>query len=399
MSIKKVFDKHCSHLKVDDAFYLRFFKYVNAIYTKDPDHVQFMGSTLLGVYRVQYTKPEINFLWDSLVEVDKSELEADLWDLSTVDKRWKVGGNATNHMLIYLLHLTLNSKLKEAHIEKLSLEILKLLMFKFMTSWLSEDFRYLANKDIATTAYNTINRTYLIKRVDSWGQFFIEKGMHMMEGTNQRKDMRGMIKSYNHDKTIVGVITGISSNLNDTRVSYNRVYHAIKDGGNILTTSSGFGKDSDGGKLLKDVIDNPIKYTNLITSKIILKEEFIDQKLLGILLNPTAIPEPIFLKVLEYLSDNFGQRKMDHVEEFVNTTMAFGMQTLNNANVSLDNLGGVNHTLRGAVTSRVKDDPVLEKFKSLGNDLVKVAVGKRSDLETIRNTTLYYLVLWSLLHA
>lgn len=397
MTIKGVMTRELGHIKMDKKFAKEFNKFVMGVFYKNKDHIEFMGSPLLGVYRVTFDRGDLNFFWDSILNADRVDVEQALWDLKSVNKEWKVGGNVTNHALMYLLYRAFNSDMPDKEIDRFALDVLMLIQFKFITTSLSEDFRYLANKDIAVAAYNNLSRRFLIKQVDSWGEFMRVRATTMLQGTNQRKDLRGIITAYNDDKAIVGVITGISSNLNDSRVEYNRAFYSVKESGTRLSRTSRFGVDREGELVLLDSTKSLIKYTQYVRDNITHKSTFINSELIEILMTGTALNPKIFKEVLEYLSDNYGKRKYEYLTDFISSLMTFGLHTLSRTDTELKDLGSVHNTLRGAVTSRLAVDADLESFKKLGRELVISAVGERGDIDTLRNNVLYYIIIWALM--
>ena len=399
--ISDVFDSHFKNLKVNDGFIKEINEYLNGIFTKNEDAVKFFGSVLIGVYPVYFDRGDRNYLWDIIVEADIDEIKGDLHSVPYINPSWLVGGDATNHLIIYLIHRViiannLSNRLQEATI----LNLLVLLQYKFITTFLHNDYPYVVNKELAMTVYNRLSKRFILRQVDSWKELFYTRARTMLDGTDNRKDMYTIIREYKDDKLIVNTITGISTNLRGMMNDYNAMFHAIKDEPNRISLDSRLGVNNEGEAVFKDNLTNPIKYHNYLESNINKEDTFINDDLVTTIASAGKSRYKPVRRTLVYLTQQYGQPRQDDLQEFVDNALQFGLTKIKENNKDMRNIREVFECLTGSFSSSRSMDPTLERLKQLGQNIIDRALGKKTHNNTMtltRTIVMTYIVIWVLL--
>lgn len=400
-TIADVFNHYFKHLKINDAFVKEVNDFLNGIYTKNENHVRFFGSVMVGVDKVYFDEGDFNYLWDILVEQDRDEVQGALHAVPYINPKWKVGGNATNHLILYLIHRVLIANgISERVREATCINLLVLIQFKFVTTMLQNDYPFPVNRELSMAVYNQLSKRFLLRQVDSWKEFFLLRANTMFEGTNQRKDLRGILEAYKDDKLITNSVTGISSNLRDIMNEYRTVFFAVKDQPDRISLDSRIGVNAEGEATFKDNLTNPIRYHNYLESNINKTETFLNDDLVTILTTAGKSRYKPVRKTLAYIAENYGQPRQQNIQDFVDNALQFGLSKLQENNKDLRNIRGVYECLAGSFSSSRSLDPTLEKLKQLGQQIIDRALGSKTHNNTMtltRTMVMCYIVIWVLI--
>lgn len=400
-NIAEVFNTYCGHVKINSAWVQEFEKYVKGIMVKNDAHIAFFGTILVGVHKVYFDKGDENYLWDVLIEVDRDEVKGALHSVPYIDPKWNVGGDVTNQLIGYLIHRVLVSDLPERVKDSTAINLLFILQFKFFTSLFYRDYRHGVDKELALTVYNKLSRRFILRQVDSWKELLYVQAKGMLYGLDKRKDMRSLLEAYNNDKVITDTITGISTNANSMMKEYNAVFHRVKDESDKITLETNLGTNAEGESTFKDNLRNPIRYQMFLESNINMDKSFISDELLTVITKANGSRYKPIRKTLAHISQNYGERRQDHIKEFVDHTLEFGLSKVTENQKDIRNVREVFDILVGSFSSGRSLDPTLEKLKSLGERIIKDALGGKTHNNTLtmtRTTLMTYVVIWTILN-
>lgn len=399
-TILEVYDKHCSHLKINDEWIREFDKYFKSILHKNESSVNFFGSILVGVHQVFFDKGDINYLWDILVEVDRDEVKQDLHNLDYINPKWNVGGDVTNHLISYLIRRVLISNLGVKVKESTAINLLFILQYKFLTSLLWRDYKYGVSSEVALTVYNKLSRRFILRQVDSWKELLYLQARAMLYGTDDRKDMRVIFEDkYSDNKLVTDNITGISSNLNSMMKEYNAVFHTVRDESDKIGLNTQLGTNSEGEVTFKDNIKNPIRYQMFLESYVTSIDTFMNDDLLTTLTKENNSRYKPIRKTLVNIAQNYGQRRQDHIKEFTDHVLEFGLNKLRENGKDVRNIREVYDILLGVFSSSRSLDPTLEQLKKLGEKIINDSLGGKTHGNTLTKTrtmVMVYIVIWTL---
>lgn len=395
-SIKEALSSEIS-IKVDVSLYKDFQKYVMGIYTRDDDHVKFLTGNLIGIHTPYFFKTDENYFWDSIMEVDKVDLSREFHHPETiVHKEWNIAGDLMNNAMAWLIHLILNSKdLNAKEKEAFAKEVLVLFQYKFLTSKIFRDYGLGANPATAAAAYDSLPRHFLIKKCDSWMEYFRYRADLMWEGEGKRKDMMGHLKSYDNDVDITNVVNGIANNMNTMIKAYNARFYALHEEGRGISSSSSITLDSEGVENAADVSGGMAKYMRLIDSRISIKNEFYSDDILGAILDITTARRSKVHQLLAETIDNYGRDK--DIDGFITNGCIFAFTQLFDEGIVVHDIAQVVNFLLGKLSARRSGNAEYDLFDKHGTRVLKAGIGNNKHGVTARNIVLIYTVVWALI--
>lgn len=398
--IKDVFDDQLKHLKINDRWIGEFDKYFKSIVVKNENTISFFGSVLVGVYPVYFDRGDVNYLWDILVEADRDEVRTELHNVPYIDPKWNVGADVTNHLISYLIHRVLISNLGVKVKEATAINLLFILQFKFLTSLFYRDYKHGVGRELALTVYNKLSRRFILRQVDSWKELINLQARAMLYGLDGRKDMQALLIPYNDNKLVTDNITGISSNLNSMMKEYNAVFHLVKDESDKIGLGSQLGVNVDGDMQFKDNLKNPIRYQMQLESTVNNTDTFLNKELLEALTKENNSRYKPINKTLLHISQNYGGRRQEHIKEFVDHTLEFGLSKIRDNDKDIRNVREVYDILLGTFSSSRSLDPTLERLKQLGEKVINDGLGGKTHSNTLtltRTMVMTYIVIWTIL--
>ena len=73
---------------------------------KNEHYIDFLGNNTTGTQasKIRFSQLDENMLFADVLEIDRDQLQYDLWDTKDIEKKNKVGSNATYLTLVYIIH-------------------------------------------------------------------------------------------------------------------------------------------------------------------------------------------------------------------------------------------------------------------------------------------------------
>ncbi len=396
--MKEVLSKEID-IKVDKRLMKEFRRYVLGIYTRDDDHVRFLANNVLGLHTPYFHTSDSNYLWDTILEVDKIELANEFhYPQTIVESSWEVAGNLMNNAMVWLIHLILVSKLNNRDQEAFVKEILILFQYKLLTSKIRRDWQHGANPATVAAAYDTLGGQFLIKQVDSWMEYFKLRADRMWngDGEGKHKDMVGILRSYEDDYAVKNVISGLANNLATMIRAYNRIFYALHESGTGITSSSSIVMDSDGVDTVADSLSGFARYMRTLDSRIGRRDEFINDELMTVIVNETSARIRKVKELLLYVSDHYGDRDYMFVEDYVRNGVIFAFTELSNEGVVIDDIRSVVKLLLGKMSSRRNGNETFDNFEKYSTKILKKSIGNNKHGLSAKNVAIVYMVVWTL---
>ena len=109
--ILEVFEEHLKHIVFDKTFFNNVMKFRLNWVHKSLEHMDFLGSNLLGVNKVVFSALDEEMFFLELLKVDYNDLKHDIHSLQDIDVNRKVSSNVMLLTLTYLMHGFTGSKL------------------------------------------------------------------------------------------------------------------------------------------------------------------------------------------------------------------------------------------------------------------------------------------------
>jgi len=399
--LKKAFANLFKDLTIDRNFIRDFDSWYQGILTRNDQHTSFFGSTLLGVYSIQFTTDDFNYFWDVLLQTDREDFREVLHSLTVLsndgqnmlDKKNKVITDETNVAFFYLMHRIETSRLRDAEKKSLIVRLLFILQFKFITSRHFNDWEHLANKERALATYNALSNQVKLKSYNSWYEYLNARSMEMYVGGERRKDFLFYIKHFDDDRKILQLISGVSTNIGKMLNRWNKVFYTLKLNEQTISMSSALTETED-GLTLKD-LSGLAQYRLYLETNVSTKTTFVKLDLVETISKVARVSKRSFTEVLEYFSDNYGSD--EDVSKFVDNSLTYGLSRLADERRNLRDIDAAYKFLVNAFGSTRSTSETLERLKERGERAIKKSkafpVAKNNQI-TITAT---YIVIWTLL--
>lgn len=401
-NIRDVFDEVCVNFEINKKFVEELHRYRVAFANKNEDHIAFFGGNLLGTHVVRFTTTDSNHWFSYILNVDDIDLEERLHRLPSIDskrrgdgKLFVVSSDVFNLSCVWLCHAIFRAPgLSNEVKQEAMVDVLLVLQYKFITSLLFRYFRYPADVNVATAAYNELSMKYDIKRYGSWGALLRARAENALSLAGIH---RKTIERMDNDDKVAYVLTDIQSRIRDTIKNIFDVMSRIAKSGSNISSTSTIG-NIEGEDILKEKKNSFAEYTNYINQIIHDKQSFMKVDLMEAIkrMLPTMQPR-LFIQTLEWLSDNYVPSTIKEMQTYLNDVLVHSFEYLvesgSNLRGSID-LPELLIRLRGVYTSSRGEDPKLLYLRSTTEEYVTLATRNRNRniISAIRTGVLLYIV-------
>lgn len=368
-TIKAVFDHHCGNLRVDDALARRIITFDNQFVTKNPDHVNFFGSALLGVYPVRWTDVERNTWIDDIIDFDEIGLRVDLFKLQSIDPKNKVATDLVNLSFVYVLHrLNASDDIKPAMKETAMRSVIAIMHYKFLSSLMAYYFPYPADEALAKTTYNSLSLKFDIKRLGSWGALIRNRA----ETVTAKNSLHNTTFQFmRDDKSVQYMVTDIQTRIRDVVKSQTQEFYRIKEAdGKIINTSKILLTDE--GYTVKDTRRTYSQYATYMDRVI---SDFADlhrKELLAVIMKlNTSADERTVTEAIRFIHQNYREdKKLTYVRKYVEEVLMYSLNFIHEKKYKMNDLGNILLKLRAMfVGSRVNDNVILA-IRDMGDRII-----------------------------
>lgn len=393
MTIREVFDRHVDIPSIEKMA-KEIIKFEKNFVIRDDEHISFFGSALMGVHKVGWFTADTYDWAEMILGVDDlDELQRDLHNLSTVSKEWKVGGDAINLSIPYVLYLINTSKLKKDLKYDSMKACIKVLYYKFLVQIQRWYFRvYQADIGVATAALDAMDNNFELKVEGTWGQVIDKRADRFLDKSSIHRDT---IKSMSSDKSVVYIATDIDTKIRQQYVAYRRVFERVKDSRSaIFRQSAVFLTES--GVVVRDVKRTYNDYIRYLTTVVSDRNDFIKGDLLEAIL-PSFNNADIELvnDTLLYISENFDNKRRKYIRKLIEDMLLYSIEYIRNNKLKTGDLYTIMFRLKSMITgSRVIDDKTIN-LRNSGDKLVLDAANKKisGTPAAERTTVLIYIIL------
>lgn len=249
-TIKEIFDFYFKNMVFDRNFIRKVVRTAIEFETKNEEHINFLGSNLLGVYRIKYLPSDEDKWIDEVLDLaDWGLLEDEVHDLDSINKDYKVAGSVLNMSYVYVAHRIMNcSDLSEDEIFKGAVACFKLFHYKFLASFYNYSFPFKTQEGIALALYEALSRKSLLKRYHTWGKLVEARSIDSVSSSGIHYKT---LMTMNNDKSVLYVITDTQSRIREVVKKLNRAYRQLRDADARVISDSKF-SIKDGEMTLKD---------------------------------------------------------------------------------------------------------------------------------------------------
>ena len=393
-SILPVLDRLSEGLKFDSKWANTLHAYVFNFMTRkvgDVDYAEFFGSPYVGLQRVNFTTGDRNEWFTEVFDVDEADLKEHLHANKLISKTWNVVGDVFNLTIPYLLYRAFHSKdLTDTLKHRAMVDIIMMYHCKCLTSILSNDYRYLARKEVAHETYKRLSLKYDIKRYGSWraliearAEFIInpKTGIHYKTFTQMTDD-----------KKIIYMVGDIQDRLRGLINDINKVFHVVKNDTNLTSLVSSNVKLEDGIGV-RDVTKEVSAFRNhllqSLSSESFFKQELVEyaSKVMG------HSPQDKLEYIIKQFPAQYNSPKGEKYRWFIDEVLTHLFDYLYAKNIRPDNLKTVLFKMRGAYLSSGAGE-----LREVGDGIIKDLTGIKTPItiSSLRTSLMLYIDLRAL---
>jgi hypothetical protein len=250
-TIKKVFDYYFKDKAFDKAFLKKVLYTVIEFETRNEEHVNFLGSNLLGMYKIKHLKSDDEKWLEEVIDIPEwGTLEDEFHDLDSVEKKFLVAGNVQNASYPYIAHRLLTSpSLSKEEQQKGGIAVFKLFHYKFLASLINYFFPYQTQEAVALALYESLSKKSLLKRYHTWGRLVEARSIDSISPDGIHYNT---LKNFTPDKGILYVVTDTQSRIREVVKKLNMEYRRLKDEDSRIVSESKYMSNDEGEHVLKD---------------------------------------------------------------------------------------------------------------------------------------------------
>jgi hypothetical protein len=401
--IKAVMDQEFSHLPIDKKLLDRILKYERDFINKNEDHITFFGGHLMGVQVVRFDPRDRAYWFDDVLEINESSLQEVLYALKSeehkneplIDPEFNVRSDVMNITCGYLVHRFMNAThLPLDKREQGAEAVIRIMLYKFLTSLLWNYFKYPANPQVAEATYNALSLKFGLKKNGNWKKYLDERAhLTLAKGSIHHKTLVDM----RDDEAFLYFIGDTQGRVRGTVKSIYAIFDRMNKAGVRIISSSSV-MEYDGELILKDKSRTYQAEIRYIADIIGDRGSFVKPELLRIIEKsvPTANPT-MLIKTLNWMSDNAGYGKDDIVNQLTMKTVIYSFNYLTR-NPGLvkgrRDISGVLVSLRGSFTASRASDEDLMELREMAEKVAGFATGSKNEtvLKAIRTAVLLYII-------
>lgn len=392
MTIKEAFLKNCPNLVANRQLAKAIAIYANRFLTKNQDHISFFGGNLIGVYPIKFTIADRNEWFDTILDTDEVELTTDVHNTMFVNPKFHVTGDLFNLSMPILLHLFHHSKeLTPAEIERAKIDVVRIFHYKNLSSILSHDYPYPANKSVAMETYKQLSKKFDLKQYGSWSALIDARAKSIItKGTGIHYETYVRMTD---DKAVIYMVGDIQDRLRDVINSINNVFHTVKMKETMITEGSS-SVELDGVKHIRDVERVVSMYLRYIQNIVGIESDWYRPELASLIAAP---PQPLE-QTLKYISSNYRYDKSGDIDLLLRETIQHLFEYVSSKNLKLNDIPDVISKMKGAYRSSRTSNASLLKMRDLGDAVVTMATGIRTPatVATVRVGVFLYIILRAL---
>lgn len=402
MLIKQVFEEELGDLKIDKILLKKIVKIHANFVNKNSEYVEFFGGGLTGVHVIRFTQDDRDRFFNEILDIDETVLEERLYNLRdikgnpVVNEEFQVGGDVFSISCIWLIHAIHESKyLSQSDKHEGMVCVCLYMIYRFFTSRYFRHWKFPANKDTASAAYEALNYKFILKQKGNWGDTLrylaenavYEKGIHS-----------NAVATMNNDNEVIGMVTDTQGRVRDMLKNLYNVFKGIHDS-KIKITSNSSHVEMDGEVILKDKKNSLANYTRYIKSIMSDRNSFIKDELVYVVCNamPT-MPEKLFVESLEWSTSNYSYMNDNIIEKAIDAVLFHTFDYLSEHKTLLthrSNLVDITTKLRGTYMSSRSNDNMVTQARDLTRQVIinSVKTKNESIISSLRTGWMLYMVL------
>lgn len=393
-SINKIFSEHITQ-PIDRKLLAKILDYVERFERKNEEHINFLGSNLLGVYSFKFL-PDDRATWiEDILEIkDYDKLQSDIWDLPDVDRSWNIASSALNLSFLYMTYRALTTPLlNETDKERLAITIMNMLQYKFISSIHTRYFPHKANENIAMALYEKLDNKSQLKRYGTWKGLITARTLDILGHDSLHHTI---IRTLEPDIKLIAMLGDIWTRLKSIFNILTKMFMEIKDTHGRIVTTSKFTM-IEGEAVLKDHINKFNHIVNIMQDTVPDRNAFVKEDLIAVIPQVLNTVYPTYLReTLLFISENYSNKKIN-IPKLIDDILQFVLNIIHKDNIAIDSIPQIAIKLKGALRSSRLISPEYITIKQ-EVDLIVEAANPRIPESSITSTRIG-IVLYVALRA
>lgn len=401
VTIKQVLDEELKDLKIDAELCKRIIQFNLRLMNIDANHSAFFGGVLIGVNPIRFHDTDLELWYQDVLGVDPDVIAHNFKKVTAIDPSHMVASNVFNHLPGYLTYrLNQVSSIPAGTKREAQIALFMIMHIRFLTSLLGPPrFKFPAKKSVAEATFMSLTYKFDIKNYGSWRELLRARSEDILEPDSI---YRNVLHGFKDEHMAIRLITDKQTLIRKLINKYYGVYmEVIAAGGRVITTSEMF-ESAEGEMVVRDKNGGYGSYITHMNALIPKPKDFIRSELQAIIEQAVEQMQPHLLdKTLEYMSKNYAQPRMKHLEQFVEESMLYCfeyMQSVKTSQANNKDLIGIVTNVRGKIMAPRTEDIRVLTIREEGEAIVREATGTRtpSYLASTRTGLMLYLVLRAL---
>ena len=361
-TLKEVFDHHFKDTKFDKRFADDIKKFISHFFTKNNDHVDFFGGSLIGVHAVRWNYSDTDTWWDDIFNVIPEYVEDDLYKLKIIVPSRHVSSDVLNHAFAYAIYRIHHSKeIPEADKDMAKTRIMLAMNLKFICSLMAHYYRWPADPGVAEKTFNKLTKRFDLKTTGSWGAMLLARSKAWVAKGSR---FYNTMINYNDDVDTIKMLNAAQGAIRETFKEINAVYYeTLAEDAKILSSSNNV--ELDGVVVLKDLQRKGTTYNRYIKSVLASKDSFIKQSLIEVVYQAVPSLQPgVFEQILEHVSTVYtNPKESKNINELIDNLLTFSFMILQDNQIADNDLSGALYRLKHVYMSGRITDQQLEKAR------------------------------------
>lgn len=400
LTLKEVFDEHFEKTKFDNKLAKLLYQYQISYVNASQEHLEFFGSNLLGVHVVRFKDSDVARFYDDVIDVDYYRLTQRLRQVTTIDHSFRISGDILNLTLMYVVHRCLSSELMgQDQKSRAAYDAGLIFFYRCISAIQSYNFRYPADPKIAQMAYANLSNKFLIKKLGSWHKVMDYRSKDLIDKSGLH--YKGLL-GFEDDDATVYAINDSQGRVRDLYKNYYAEFARVHAEGSNIGVTSATWIDAEGEETVREKTKSTEAYVGYMRQAIVDKPTMVKDELVTLIVKINSNTSFRMVKAtLEWLCENYIDSKHHRaIDEFISSTVVQSLYLIEQ-HVQPRHRKDYAHilvTLKNLYLSTRTTDAEIEKIRTSGYKLVRLANGRVSDSLTLstRTSIVLYLTLRAL---
>ena len=395
-TLKEAFNLIFANVKFEDTIAKGIYNFRVNYMTANKEHMEFFGGNLLGVNIVRFKDSDQNRFYE-LFELDYPDVVKEVRKVTTIDHKFRVGGDVLNLTIMYLIHRVLTSRMSVAAKNKAAYDLAMIFFCRCAAALISANFKYPADPKVAQLAYANLSQKYLIKKLGSWNKVMDYRSKALLDP--KESPHTKTLQFFEEDPKVQYAVADSQGRIREMFKGYYSEFMLVNSEGGSIAQQSAKVLDAEGEEALREKTTGPEVYVFYLREIVGDSNTFIREELLQIVSrNNSNTSSRAVRSTLEWLSINSSNTKhLKLVDDFC-TRVLVQMAHFLQYNIETSRHKDLNYvltSLKNLYLSTRSVDPDLLDIREKGEKIIELSQGKLSPslMMATRTAVIMYICL------